>query len=136
MWLHKLDPIPYVGRAIVAACIVSAVVAAILPGLNRNERFGAVLLVPCAFFGSYIVARLFLPLLCGTAKLGTRIAIGLFYVMPAVAILVLVLAPFGLWSEDESTPSLRAYDVATSLPVALGIASAAYRRIRLNASVA
>jgi hypothetical protein len=136
MWLHRLQPIPYGSRAVLAACALSAVVASLLPGLTPRERVSAVPVVPCAFVGIYVIARLILPIMGGTAKFGTSVATVLFYAMPVAGVLVLCLAPFGMWSDTESTPSYRAYDVATSLPGALGFAAAALHRIRSNTGVA
>jgi len=133
MWPHRLQPIPHGGRAAFLACVLSAIVAALLPELTPRERLSAALLVPVSFFAAYVLARLTLPLLGGTAKVGTWVATALFYVVPLASALEFCLASFGLGSEALRTPGYRAYGVATSLPVGMGFAAAALHRIRTNA---
>lgn len=66
--LHALPAIPKGEGAAFSVCLVSAIFAALVPGLDDSERLGALVVAPVVFVLSYFVARLMLPLMGGTAE--------------------------------------------------------------------
>ncbi len=129
MWLHERQQIPGGNQLTLAACGLSGLAASVVPGLTAGQRFEAVVLVPVAFFATFGVSRLLLPLL-GRTNFGKALATVLFYGGLVAGALGLVMAYFGIGSMHGVTPGDRAYYLATSLPAGWGLAAAALQRVR------
>jgi hypothetical protein len=134
--LHTLPAIPKGEMAVFSICLVSAIFAALVPGLDGRERLGALVAAPVVFALNYFVARLLLPLMGGTAAFGTKVAVTVFYLSAAIAVVALASIPFWLLSGSEPSPAERAYYIGSSAPGALGWAAAAIHRYRRNTGAA
>ena len=132
MWLHEREKIPGGNQLTLGACALSAVAASLVRGLTPADHVQVVLLVPVAFFATYAVARIVLPLLGGMTRFGARLATLLFYGALAAGALGFLAAIPGVGPQDFPLPGDRAYQLATSLPAGCALAVAALQRIRLG----
>ncbi len=130
MWLHERNPIPGGNQLTLGACAVSGIAASLVPGLKAADHIEVVMLVPVAFFATYAVARLVLPLLGGASEIGKLLSTALFYGSLGGGVLGLLAAIPGLGPQDFGLPGDRAYQLATSLPAGCGLAVAALQRFR------
>lgn len=133
MWLHDRQQIPGGNQITLAACGLSGLAASLVPNLTAGQRFEAVVLVPVAFFATFGVSRLVLPLLGGSTNFGKALATVLFYGGLVAGVLGLMTAFFGIGAMHGLTPGDRAYYLATSLPAGWGLAAAALQRVRVFA---
>lgn len=136
MWLHERQQIPGGNQITLAACGLSGLAASVVPGLTAGQRFETALLVPVAFFATFGVSRLVLPLLGGSTNFGKALATVLFYGGLTAGALGLLLTFFGIGPMHGLTAGDRAYYLATSLPAGWGLAAAALQRVRTFADAA
>jgi len=134
MWLHERQQIPGGNQITLAACGLCSLAASVVPDLTAGQRFEAVMLVPVAFFATFGVSRLVLPLLGGETNFGKSLATVLFYGGLVAGTLGFLLAYFGIGPMHGLTAGDRAYYLATSLPAGWGLAAAALHRVRTFAA--
>ena len=136
MWLHERNPIPGGNQLTLGVCAASGIVASLVPGLKAADHIEVVMLVPVAFFATYAVARLVLPLLGGASELGRLLMTALFYGSFGGGLMGLLYAIPGVGLQEFALPGDRAYQLATSLPAGCGLAVAALQRLRAIAAPA
>jgi hypothetical protein len=123
-WPHE-EGFPGRAGVVVAACVASALVAAMLPGLPIAERFMGIVMVPFVLACTYALFRFFLRVVGSFARpAAVAYAYFLFYASLVCTAMVVVLFPVVVL-DPELAPWERVYVASGSVPAGLGACAAA-----------
>jgi len=135
IWPHQ-DAFPFKQRIVIVCCAMSALVAALLPGLSWVQRVTSPLAVLLCFLLSYFFLRIVLAVLGLVRPVGVLYGFFVFYGMLVVCVTFVVLFPVIVFDPEISDPGERAYIVVSAVPGALGACAAVLATFRRWAMLA
>lgn len=129
LWPHQ-DAFPFKQQIVLVACAMSALAAALLPGLSWVQRVSAPLAVLICFLLSYFFLRIVLAIFGLVRPVAVFYGFFVFYGMLVACVTFVVLFPVIVFDPDISDPGERAYIVASAIPGALGACAAVLATFR------
>jgi len=129
IWPHQ-DSFSFKQQIVLVCCAMSALVAALLPGLSGVQRMTTPLAVLLCFLLSYFFLRIVLAVFGLVRPLAVLYGFFVFYGMLVACVTFVVLFPAIVFDPEISDPGERAYIVVGTVPTALGACAAVLATFR------